>query len=138
MRTLPAWSVGGFSAALAGASVLALPTVAWADEPRNATEPRIMMESGEVTNVIDAFDDGDPFDINVSLGFEYFSKNAKILRETSIAAPGLTKRGFTTNLLNVAKYSETTSKLIPRVDIGIYKDLAAHISLPIILSNARQ
>src|SRR6185503_4936087 len=51
---------------------------------------------------------------------------------------GLTTGGFTSNLLNVAKYSETTSKLIPRVDIGIYKDLAAHISLPIILSNARE
>lgn len=138
MRTLPAWSIGGFSAAVAGAGLLLAPSAAWAEEPRNATEPRVMMESGEVTNVIDAFDDGDPFDVNVSLGFEYAAKSATILRETSIFAPGLTTGGFTTNLLNVAKYSEKTSKLTPRVDFGIYKDLAAHVSLPIILSNSRE
>jgi hypothetical protein len=97
-----------------------------------------MMESGEVTNVIDAFDEGDPFDINVSLGFEYSTRSAKIRRETSIAQPGLTTGGYTSNLMNVASYAESTSRLIPRVDFGIYKDLAGHISLPIILNHARE
>jgi hypothetical protein len=138
MRFLAAENVGGLaSAAAALAAVLLGPGLARADEPRNATEPRVMMESGEVTNVIDAFDDGDAFDINISLGFEYSSKSAKILRENSIAQPGLTTGGFTSRTLNVASYSETTTKLIPRIDVGIYKDFAAHFSLPIILSNAR-
>ncbi|AKT42647.1 hypothetical protein [Chondromyces crocatus] len=97
-----------------------------------------MMESGEVTNVIDAFDDGDLFDINVSLGFQYFTKSARIRRETSVAGPGLSSGWYTSNLANVANYSETTTKLIPRIDIGIYKDLAAHISLPIIVNNSRE
>jgi len=139
MRFLAAENVGGLaSAAAALAAVLLGPGLARADEPRNATEPRVMMESGEVTNVIDAFDDGDPFDINISLGFEYSSKSAKILRENSIAQPGLTTGGFTTRTLNVASYAETTTKLVPRIDIGIYKDLAAHFSLPIILSHGRE
>src|SRR5271155_5281565 len=111
---------------------------AGADEPRNATEPRVMLEPGEVTNVIDAFDEGNPFDLNISLGFDYSSKSARILRETTIAAPGLTTGGFTTHLLNVANYSETTSRLSPRIDLGVYHDIAVHISAPIILSNARQ
>jgi hypothetical protein len=123
--------------AAAIAAFLAASTVA-ADEPRSATEPRVMMEPGEVTNVIDAFDDGDPFDLSVSLGFQYFTRSAKIRRETSIAGPGLSSGWYTSNLLNVASYSESTSKLIPRIDIGIYKDLAAHISLPIILSHSRE
>lgn len=97
-----------------------------------------MQEPGEVVNVIDAFDDGDPFDIAVSLGFQYSSKSAKIQRETSIFGPGLTSGGFTTNLLNVASYSESTSRLIPRVDVGLYKDLALYFRLPIILSNTRE
>src|SRR5262245_51020330 len=42
-----------------------------ADEPRSATEPRVMQEAGEVVEVIDAFDDGDVFDLNISLGFTY-------------------------------------------------------------------
>jgi hypothetical protein len=96
-----------------------------------------MQEPGEVVNVIDSFDDGDIFDLNISLGFEYSSKSAKILRETSIAAPGLTTGGFTSHLLNVANYGETMARLTPRIDIGLYKDVAAHISLPVILSNAR-
>lgn len=125
------------SLAAVGAALLVAPS-ARADEPRSATEPRVMMESGEITNVIDAFDEGDPFDINVSLGFEYSTKSSVIRRETSIARPGLSTGGYTSNLLNVASYSETTSKLIPRVDFGIYKDLAGHISLPIILNHSRE
>ena len=138
MRFLAAENVGfRATAAAALAAILFGSGLARAEEPRNATEPRVMMESGEVTNVIDAFDEGDAFDINISLGFEYASKSAKILRENSIAQPGLTSGGFTAHTLNVASYSETTTKLIPRVDIGIYKDFAAHIALPLILSNAR-
>jgi hypothetical protein len=138
MRTFSAWSFGGLGAAFAFAGSSLAPAVAWAEEPRNTSEPRVMMESGEVTNVIDAFDDDDPFDIHVRLGFEYSAKSSNVLRETSIAARGLTTGGFTTDLLKVARYSETTTRLLPRIDIGIYKDLAAHFTLPIVLSNARQ
>lgn len=133
MRIRPVSWVG----AIAGAGVVLGSGLAHADEPRNATEPRVMLEPGEVVNVIDAFDEGNPFDINISLGFDYSSKSAKILRETAIAGPGLTSGGFTTHLLNVANYAETTARLTPRLDIGIYHDIAAHISLPVILSNAR-
>jgi hypothetical protein len=108
-----------------------------ADEPRNATEPRVMIEPGEVVNVIDAFDEGNPFDINISLGYGFASKSARILRETTIPGSGLTSGGFTTHLLNVADYSETTHRLTPRVDVGLYHDIAVHISLPVILSNSR-
>jgi hypothetical protein len=108
-----------------------------ADEPRSATEPRVMQEPGEVVNVIDAFDEGDPFDISISLGFDYSSKSANILRETNVYGPGLTSGGYTSNLLNVATYKEQTSRLLPRIDIGLYKDLALYFRAPIILSNSR-
>ncbi|MDI1482022.1 hypothetical protein [Polyangium sp. y55x31] len=113
-------------------------TGARADEPRSATEPRVMQEPGEVVNVIDAFDEGDPFDIAISLGFQYSTKSAKVLRETNIFGPGLTSGGFTSNLMNVAQFSEQTSRLIPRVDIGLYKDLALYLRAPIILNNSRE
>ncbi|APR83140.1 Hypothetical protein A7982_08489 [Minicystis rosea] len=124
-------------ASLGGLGLLLGASPARADEPRNTTEPRVMQESGEVTNVIDAFDDGDPFDLNISLGFDYSNKSARILRETAIAQPGLTTGGYTAHTLNVAKYAETTARLSPRLDIGLYKDIALHVSLPIILSNTR-
>jgi hypothetical protein len=136
MRTLRGrWVVA--SSALAGAALVCAAYDARADEPRNASEPRVMMESGEVTNVIDAFDDGHPFDVNLSLGFSYSSKSASILRETNINAPGLSSGGYTSHLLNVATYSQSISRLTPRVDVGVYKDIAFHITLPIILSNSQ-
>lgn len=111
--------------------------VARADEPRNTTEPRVMQEPGEVVNVIDSFDDGDPFDLNISLGFDYSNKSARILRDSVIARPGLTTGGYTAHTLNVASYAESTARLTPRIDVGLYKDIALHFTLPVILSNAR-
>src|ERR1700722_6463587 len=131
MRIMPGWLVG-VPAVLAGAGVVLGAGLARAAEPRNATEPRVMLEPGEVVNVIDAFDEGNPFDLNISLGFDYSSKSAKILRETAIGGAGLTSGGFTTHLLNVASYSETMARLTPRVDVGLYHDIAVHIALPII------
>lgn len=119
-------------------AALAIAGTALADEPRSATEPRVMSEPGEVVNVIDSFDDGDLFDLNVTLGFEYATKSAKILRETNVFAPGLTTGGFTSRFMNVAQYSETTTRLVPRVDVGVYKDIAVYFRLPIILANTRQ
>lgn len=97
-----------------------------------------MSEPGEVTNVIDAFEEGSPFSIHVTVAFDYSNKSATILRETSIAAPGLTTGGYTSHLLNVATYGESTSRLTPRLDVGLYKDIAAHVAFPLILANSRQ
>jgi hypothetical protein len=119
-------------------ALLAAAAPAAADEPRSATEPRVMMEPGYVVDVIDAFDDnGDPFDLNLSLAFGYSSKSARITRETTAFQPGLSTGNFTAHTLNVADYSATTTRLVPRVDIGIYHDLALHVSLPIILNYAQ-
>jgi hypothetical protein len=128
--------VAGF---LVAAGTLAVVGVASADEPHTATEPHVMQEPGYVVDVIDAFDDmnGDPFDLNLSLGFGYASKSARILRETTVYQPGLSTGNFTAHTLNVADYSSTATRLVPRVDIGVYKDLALHVSLPILLNYAQ-
>lgn len=97
-----------------------------------------MMQPGEVTNVIDSFEEGDIFDLNVSLGFQFESKSAKIFRETSIAQPGLSTGGYTSRLLNVAQYSSEIARLVPRVDIGLYHDIAIYARLPIILSYSQK
>ncbi|AGP39837.1 hypothetical protein BE04_07895 [Sorangium cellulosum] len=125
------------SLAVAAAAVLAASPAA-ADEPRSATEPRLMMETGELTSVVDAFDEGDTFDLNFSFGFEHASKSAKIRRETHIAAPGLSTGGYTSNLLNVASYSEATSKFNMRLDVGLYRDLALYLRMPLILNHSRE
>ncbi len=109
-----------------------------ADEPRKVSEPTVLREPAEITQVPDAFDDDDPFDLNLSLGYESTWTSSVIRRDTSIAEPGLSTGGFTQSNLNVAKYKQTTSRLLTRADIGLYKDVALVIRVPIILSDDRQ
>src|SRR5262245_13059132 len=88
-------------------AVLASRAPAFAEEPRKATEPSVLAEPAEVTQIVDAFDDNDPFDAHISLGFEHTAKSARILRETTITQPDFTSGGYTSSDLNVAQYDES-------------------------------
>jgi hypothetical protein len=109
-----------------------------AEEPRKVTEPNVFSEPSEITSVVDAFDGDDQFDLSLSLGYQQTWKSAKIRRETFIDQGGLAGGGYTASGLNVAEYSESTARLNTKAEIGIYKDLALIIRLPIILSNDRE
>ena len=111
------------------------PARALADEPRKATEPPVMREPSEIVQVADAFDDDDIFDLHLSLGYEHSWRNGKIYRETS--APQLSTGDFTPSNMNVAKYSQDVGRLNTRADIGVYKDIAVVIRMPVILSDDR-
>ena len=109
-----------------------------AEEPRKVTEPPTLRESAEVTNVVDAFDDEDKFDLHLSLGFQQTWKSGSILRESASDIDQFSSGGFTAGNMNVAKYTESTSRLNTRADIGLYKDIALVVRLPVILSNDRK
>ena len=117
---------------------LCVSTRASADEPRKVTEPNVLREPAEITQVPDAFDDDDPFDLHLSLGYESTWSSSVIRRDSSIAQPGLGGGGFAQSNLNAAQYKQTTSRLLTRADIGIYKDVALVFRVPIILSDDRQ
>src|SRR5689334_11644984 len=88
-------------------ALLGFASNARADEPVKAGEPRILAEPGEVTDVVDAFDGDDPFDLHLTIGYQYTSKASHIRRETYIgnqANPQLTTGGFTASTMNVASY----------------------------------
>jgi hypothetical protein len=108
-----------------------------AEEPVTAGEPRLMSETAEVTSVIDAFDNDDPFDVNLVLGFQQSWKSSKIRRETNLNQPGLSNQAFVSTNENVASYSQSTSTLNMGADIGIYKDLAFIFRVPLILNDSR-
>jgi hypothetical protein len=111
-----------------------LERAAFADEPVAAREPQLMSETAEITTVADAFDKNDPFDLNLVLGFTQSWKNAKIRRETTLNQPGLASGNFIPATANVASYSSSMSTLLVGADVGIYRDLALILRLPIILS----
>src|SRR4051794_23198614 len=78
--------------------------LARADEPIKANEPHYLAEPGEITDVVDAFDGDDMFDLHLTIGYQYSWKNSNIRRETAIggaANPGLTSGGFTASNMNV-------------------------------------
>ncbi len=128
-----------FLGVLAGlASALAVAAPAAADEPHGVAEPILFSEPAEITQVADAVDGDDPFDLLLTAGLVQTWKTAQIRRETSITQDGLSSGGFTSRALNVAEYTESTSRLNTRADIGLYKDLALVLRLPIILSNDRE
>jgi len=130
------------NAPLLGLCCLALcvSTRARADEPRKSNEPRALREPAEVVQVADAFDNDndDVFDLNLSLGYESTWASSVIRREGSIAQAGLGGGGFVQSNLNVAQYKQTTSRLLTRADIGLYKDVALVFRVPIILSDDRE
>jgi hypothetical protein len=128
---------------MAAGSALALAEVlvasgARADEPVAASEPRLMSETGEITSVVDAFDKDDPFDLHLLVGFRQQWKHANIRRETSLNQPGLSTGGFVARTENVATFNQSISTLEMGADIGIFRDLALVVRLPLVLSDTRE
>lgn len=117
---------------------LLLTSVASAEEPRKVSEPSVLREPSEVVQVVDAFDDDDLFDLHVSLGYQSTWKSAKIMRESALTDAGFSDGGYSRANLNVAEFSQRVSRLNTRADIGLYKDIALVIRLPIILSDDRE
>ena len=99
-----------------------------ADEPVGAREPHLMSESAEVTSVVDAFDKDDPFDLNLVVGFTQSWKHANVRRES------LSTSGFVSANQDIAQYSSATSTLLVGADVGLYRDLALILRVPVILS----
>jgi hypothetical protein len=117
---------------------LLLTSLSHAEEPRKVSEPSVLREPSEVVQVVDAFDDDDLFDLHLSLGYQSTWKNASIMRESSLTDPGFSDGGYSRANLNVAEYSQRVSRLNTRADIGLYKDIALVIRLPIVLSDDRE
>ena len=109
-----------------------------ADEPRLAGEPRVLFESTELTRVVDAFDEGNLFDLHLSLGYRHSAKRAKVYREGTLGDDGVSTENLSQPLVPVAQYTESTNLLEPRMDIGLYHDVALVVRMPIILSNDRR
>jgi hypothetical protein len=101
-------------------------------------EPLVMREPSEIVQVADAFDEDDPFDLQLSLGYQSTWTDARIYRESSIREAGLTTGGYTTSNMNVATYEQHVSRLNTRADIGIFRDIALIVRMPVILSDDRE
>ena len=95
--------------------------------------------ANEFTDVIDAFDrdNGDPFDLNVSVGYERFYKAGVIKREAwqdEIQPHSWDYYAYR----DMAEYKQVQQLLNLELDIGLFKDISLRARLPIIMSDTRE
>lgn len=97
---------------------------------------RLMHETLEYTDVADAFDDVDPFDLNVSVGFVRSLESGTLQREDPTTA--MDDGRPTSHWLDVASHEHVSNTLMLGLDVGLYHDLMIYGRLPLILNDTRK
>jgi hypothetical protein len=90
----------------------------------------LMHETISYTDVIDAFDGRDRFDLNVTLDYARTRETGSIDRERS-ANDG------TREHVHVANSQRIVSQIVPGFDVGLQRDLMAFVRMPLTLSDSR-
>ncbi|NOY92952.1 MAG: hypothetical protein GXP55_17345 [Deltaproteobacteria bacterium] len=115
------------------AAALAVPMgLAWASPTAAQESLRLFNEPTTFTDVPDAFDEQDPFDLNINLGFRRTQETGTIQRETS--APGGRDGAAYTDIANSERLRNT---LDVGLQLGLFHDVAAFVTLPVVLSDTR-
>lgn len=95
----------------------------------------LMDEPTSYTDVVDAFDDNDVFDVNIHVGYLRSWELGRLQREVN--NPGAGDDRAQSLLADVGNYEMTRNGLMFGLDIGIFRDLAIYARLPLILSDDR-
>jgi hypothetical protein len=103
-------------------SVASLLLAAWAGAA--AVRPAA---GAEITDVASSFDEDNPFDLRVRVGYYHDEKSASIKREGE--GPGQTDIVLFKDLL----YAHTRDWMSLRIDVGIFQDLEVYGELPFII-----
>ncbi|MDQ3033964.1 MAG: hypothetical protein M3Y87_16225 [Myxococcota bacterium] len=121
------------AAALACSAALCalLPSGALADDE----ELVLMDEPTTFTDVVDAFDEHDVFDLDITIGYLRTWELGRVQREQ--AGPDAGDGRMSRNWQDVADYSRERNQLVFGLDVGIYRDIAVYARLPLILSDDR-
>jgi hypothetical protein len=107
-------------------------------------ELRLFGEPTSYTDVADALDEGDAFDLNVSFGFSRTLTTGTVQRETNDAAhpevrsTDVTGARASQAFVDVASYENLRNTLHFGLDVGLYHDLALTLRLPVVLSDTRE
>ena len=111
---------------------LLVPASAGAEE----LQVELFSEPIAFTDVLDAFDERDPFDFGVNLDFERRIERGTIQREvvTSASARGRLEE----SVLEVARSERELNTLTLGLDIGLFKDLMLSAGIPLVLNDTRR
>lgn len=103
---------------------------------------RLMRAPNSYVDVIDAFDDDDPFDLNISAEFHRSFMTGTIQREdfgdlrTDPLMREVTGRD-SREFRDIAEYEHLRNELELRLDVGLFRDFAIYARLPIVLSDTQ-
>lgn len=90
------------------------------------------LNAARITEVADAMDENDPFDANIELQYDLRSHTATLTRENfQLDSDTNTNRVMRVKEL---KYQSTQHTVQPRLEIGLFRDLALYLKIPIVLS----
>ncbi len=95
----------------------------------------LMDEPTSYTDVIDAFDDHDVFDLHIHVGYTHEWETGRLQRE--VASPRAGDDRAASLLVDVGNYELQRNGLLFGLDIGIFRDLALYARLPLTLSDDR-
>ncbi len=119
-----------------GVLFCAAPTVASAQQADG--DLRLMNEPHSYTDVVDAFDGEDPFDINISAGYQYNYQSGMVQREMGTYDPGASDPNrLSHDWQNIGRAEHTQNILNLGLDVGIMRDLAIYGRMPLIVSDDR-
>jgi hypothetical protein len=104
-------------------------------QPTESRAGRLAQPIG-YTNVADAFEEGDPLDVDVSLGYEHSESSSSIEREIVDyeSSDGRSSRNF----VQVARHSRSSNELALQLDIGVYHDVMLIVRLPVVLGEDQE
>jgi hypothetical protein len=115
-----------------GVVAFAVPSGARADEDADQSLD-LMDEPISFTDVVDAFDDDDVFDVNLTVGYERTWELGRIQRQD----PTMGDARMSDHWNDVSNYERGVNQMNFQLDVGIFRDLAAYARLPLILSDDR-
>ena len=87
--------------------------------------------AAEVTRVASSFDNDNKFDLHFGVGYDFNYKKSAILREWS--SPNNPDSKVVRDLI----YQQMRHVVTPSLEIGLYKDLAVYMNLPIVVQDQR-
>ena len=95
---------------------------------------RLFAEPFSFTDVADAADEADPFDLNVHVAFRRTRTTGTLRREPGAgSADGRSSQ----NLVDIGDFTHTRNELELGLDIGLYRDVMFFARLPLVLSDVR-
>ena len=88
-------------------------------------------QAAEVTRVASSFDGDNKFDLHFGVGYDFNFKKAAILREWSDA------NNPSSTVVRDLLYQQFRHVVTPSMEIGLYKDLAVYVNIPIVVADQR-